>query len=757
MNQSENNKKNKIQRIRLLLGTMLLLAFACMASWISPEHVSAASQVKVAFTDKSGSYLKSSGSDWYLYDKEGKSLTGVQYLAIPEVDVLNHGWYMFDGKGKLLQKKAVYYFTKQTVHGAVFNGYYYANKYGRFATTGQGFYYLSGLKCKDYNFTGYFFIGPYGKLNNKAQVRYLKEQTVNKRKFQAGFYYFNSYGALCGSKAFRTVSTQTVNGVTFSGTYYFGDTNGRLYTKAGWVTVGGQTYYVTADGKRAENCTQEGYNLQADGTRRVNFTNKSGSYLVPISSDWYLYDKNGAKLTGIQYIKISSVGQLATGWYMFDSSGKLVQKKAVYYFKKQTVNNVVFKGYYYANQNGRFVTNGYGLYYLSGLSCNNVTFNGYFYVDQHGFLSNKKQVRYLAAKKVNGNSFQAGYYLFNNYGQLYVNKAFRQVSKQTVNGVTFNGTYYFGETNGRLTTTAGWITVKGQKYYVTAKGKRAENCWKSGYYLQSDGTIAKSTRVADGSYVDCDGHKSTASEYKLSGFKKTLSSTLSSYSGTWGVYVKDLSTGDELCINDTSMYAASTIKAFVMASTFDQIKQGKLSYSSTVKNLLYEMITDSSNEAYNQLVKLNSSSRSFVDGAAVVNNYLKKNGYTKTACHHTLHPASSSYSSDGNGKNVISVKDAGTLLEKIYKGTCVSSAYSKDMLNLLLQQVRTWKIPYSLPSGTKVANKTGETDTTQHDMAIVYGPKTTYVICVFSTGVSSYNGITGIRNISRMVYDYLNS
>ena len=31
-----------------------------------------------------------------------------------------------------------------------------------------------------------------------------------------------------------------------------------------------------------------------------------------------------------------------------------------------------------------------------------------------------------------------------------------------------------------------------------------------------------------------------------------------------------------------------------------------------------------------------------------------------------------------------------------------------------------------------IANKTGETDSDQHDMAIVYGPKTTYILCVMS-------------------------
>ena len=144
-----------------------------------------------------------------------------------------------------------------------------------------------------------------------------------------------------------------------------------------------------------------------------------------------------------------------------------------------------------------------------------------------------------------------------------------------------------------------------------------------------------------------------------------------------------------------------------MASTYDQIKKGNLKYTPAIKQLLKEMITVSDNEACNQLVRYNSRSGSFTDGARTINKYLSANQYTETECHHTLHPASSSYIGDGRS-NVSSARDCGVLLEHIYDGTCVSSKYSKEMLNLLLRQTRRWKIPAGLPSGIKVANKTGE-------------------------------------------------
>lgn len=207
-------------------------------------------------------------------------------------------------------------------------------------------------------------------------------------------------------------------------------------------------------------------------------------------------------------------------------------------------------------------------------------------------------------------------------------------------------------------------------------------------------------------------------------------------------------------VNDQAMYPASTIKAFVMASTFDQIKQGKMQYSSGVRNLLWDMITVSDNECFTELVRRHGGG-SFVNGAAVVNQYLRKNGYTKTSCHSSLHPVSSAWAGDG-GRNSASAKDCGVLLERIYRGQCVSKQYSNEMLNLLLHQTVRYKIPAGLPSGVVCANKISETSTVQHDIAIVYGRKTNYVLYVFSSGASESRLQAGIRAVSARVYEYMN-
>ena len=362
-----------------------------------------------------------------------------------------------------------------------------------------------------------------------------------------------------------------------------------------------------------------------------------------------------------------------------------------------------------------------------------------------------KGVQYLKIPK--NKELESGYYFFLAQGRLDTRKRFHRL-RTRVNNKTFIGDYYFGYPNGRLYMKRGWVTVGKEKYWLSSSGRKYTDCWKGGYYLTSSGKIAKNTKTPDGFYVDCDGHKCKKEEMRLSSLKKSINSMIQGYSGTWSVYVKNLKTQDILLINEKQMTPASIIKLFVMASAYDGIKRGTIPNNSNTKRLLQNMITVSDNESYNALVRSHDKSQSFVNGAKKVNQFLKRNGFSKTGVHSTLHPAVSAFVSDGN-RNLTTVKDTGTLLEKIYRGTCVSKKASKEMLDLLLKQTRRWKIPSGLPSGTKVANKTGETSQYQHDAAIVFGPKTDYVVCIFSQ-TNYYWGVQGIKQLSSQIYQALN-
>lgn len=251
--------------------------------------------------------------------------------------------------------------------------------------------------------------------------------------------------------------------------------------------------------------------------------------------------------------------------------------------------------------------------------------------------------------------------------------------------------------------------------------------------------------------------------------EKKVESMISGRQGIWSVYLKNLDTGESFTIDSQSMYAASLIKLFVLEDVYNHLSSvienasqviGSESEAYTyVNELLSSMITVSDNDAYNTLVSLRSSDDSFYEGCLSVNEDIQAMGYDGTGIYSSLVPADLEFISTAEGDEInhTTVEDCGTILEKIYNGTCVSQAASEQMLEFLLNQETTYKIPDGVPKGIKVANKTGDTDDSQHDAAIVYGETTDYILCVMSSELTdSGEAMDIIQNISRVVYDYLN-
>ena len=248
-----------------------------------------------------------------------------------------------------------------------------------------------------------------------------------------------------------------------------------------------------------------------------------------------------------------------------------------------------------------------------------------------------------------------------------------------------------------------------------------------------------------------------------------LKSMIAGYEGTWSIYVKNLNTEEEIILNDQKIYPASLIKAFVMAASYENMDQileheaalmkkepDDAEVQTKVNDLLWNMITVSDNESCNELGRLQSEKHDFLDGAEKVNEFIQKEGYSDTVYQSTLHPSASPKVSMGE-HNTSTVSDCGALLESIFRGDCVSKEASEKMLELLMNQRNTTKIPAGISADIPIANKTGETDQDQHDMAIVYGPKTTYILCVMSEDFkSAETAIENIRTISGVVYNYLN-
>ena len=70
----------------------------------------------------------------------------------------------------------------------------------------------------------------------------------------------------------------------------------------------------------------------------------------------------------------------------------------------------------------------------------------------------------------------------------------------------------------------------------------------------------------------------------------------------------------------------------------------------------------------------------------------------------------------------------GKLLEMIYNGEVVSRAACDEMIDMMLAQQCTNKIPLLLPGEGRAAHKTGEDDGITHDTGIIYAKKP-FIVC----------------------------
>lgn len=276
----------------------------------------------------------------------------------------------------------------------------------------------------------------------------------------------------------------------------------------------------------------------------------------------------------------------------------------------------------------------------------------------------------------------------------------------------------------------------------TIKGLKAS----TKYYVKVRSYTVASGKTFTGYYSST---KVVTTKSNLKKLETILRNNIKNCYGNWSVYVKNLNDGSSLTINDRKMYAASLIKLYAMSGCYTKIGQGKIS-EKAVSSTLYNMITWSSNDAFNSILR--------TIGKSYINTWCKANGYAETYECHGLSPSSNNYGlATANGSNYTSVKDCGKLLESIYNKKCVSKAYSEKMLKLLLQQHVNTKIPKGVPNGVKIAHKTGETTNYCHDVGIVYSKGATYIVCIM--GEVRQNGWASQRNaiaISRTVYNYFN-
>lgn len=192
------------------------------------------------------------------------------------------------------------------------------------------------------------------------------------------------------------------------------------------------------------------------------------------------------------------------------------------------------------------------------------------------------------------------------------------------------------------------------------------------------------------------------------------------------------------------MPTASTYKLFVAYAVLHETEQGNLkldrtlSSGDTVKSCIQKMIVLSDNPCGRSLGFLVGweSIEKLLESKGIKNTYL--NNYDQND---QLLSAEKTSTAQAHSK----------FLQLLHKGELLNTTHTELLLDYMKKQQWRERIPAGVPEDITVADKPGFLPGMQNDAAIVYGPKSTYILVV----LSSSNNPASLAEISSIIYDYL--
>lgn len=272
---------------------------------------------------------------------------------------------------------------------------------------------------------------------------------------------------------------------------------------------------------------------------------------------------------------------------------------------------------------------------------------------------------------------------------------------------------------------------------------------------------------------------------KAENLQKTVQAQMDSIDGTVAVAFYNVSDPkDSLLIHtEEKFHAASTMKVPVMIELFKQAHQGKINLNDSIllknefksivdgslysmdvnddsddiiygqigkkvalNDLIYSMITVSSNLATNVLIEL-------VD-AKKVTATMRDLGANNIE---VLRGVEDQKAYDQGLSNSTTAKDLMLIMTAIADYSAGTREDCKTMIAILKEQQFNDIIPFYLPKNVGVAHKTGSITGVHHDAAIVFLPDgRTYILVLLSKDLRDFEeGTEQLAGISKTVYEYM--
>lgn len=166
----------------------------------------------------------------------------------------------------------------------------------------------------------------------------------------------------------------------------------------------------------------------------------------------------------------------------------------------------------------------------------------------------------------------------------------------------------------------------------------------------------------------------------------------------------------------------------------------------TIRELVFDMITVSSNLATNILIELVNADNVMqtLEGNKIFNIKVLRGVEDMKAYNAGLN-------------NTVTAKDLMKLFQLIETGYILPKENKEEMLKILLSQKFDSMIPAKLPKNIRVAHKTGSIEGVRHDSGIIYLPDgRKYILVILSKNLKDEKaGIECGADISKMIYDFM--
>ena len=273
-------------------------------------------------------------------------------------------------------------------------------------------------------------------------------------------------------------------------------------------------------------------------------------------------------------------------------------------------------------------------------------------------------------------------------------------------------------------------------------------------------------------------------ESDINTLRQTIENRFNEQSGQFALAFIDLQDNQQIMINENQRFhAASTMKTPVMIEAFKQAKSASINlddsillhnqfksivdgseYSmdisddsdddlykqigtrKTIRDLIHDMITKSSNLATNILIDLLDAKK--------VTQTMREMGADSILVLRGVEDIKA-YRLGMN--NTITALDLALIFKQLALGKALDEQSSKEMIRILMDQQHRDVIPLLLPDDVKVANKTGWITGLQHDSALIFLPDgRRYVLVLCAAEMNEFDeGKRLLAEISKLIYDYM--